>query len=237
MKYLIVNADDFGAGAGINRGIEEGHRSGIVTSTSLMVDEPFSAEAAAVSAELPRLSAGLHVKLTSEHGELLIDIRDTALCREEVLRQLNRFRELVGSEPTHLDSHHDVHLRPPLDRVFAELAEPRGLPVRWKSPVRMRNSFYGQLADGTSSLEQIGVENLERILRKKVTEGLNQIACHPGYVDEQFSSPYSLEREIELRTLCDPRVGQILEDLEIELISFRDATRLLETWGQDPPAT
>ena len=36
-KYLIVNADDFGASAGVNRGILECHTRGVVTSTSLMV--------------------------------------------------------------------------------------------------------------------------------------------------------------------------------------------------------
>ncbi|PYR01516.1 MAG: hypothetical protein DMF97_07400, partial [Acidobacteria bacterium] len=35
MKYLIVNADDFGASSGINRGILEAHQRGILTSTSL----------------------------------------------------------------------------------------------------------------------------------------------------------------------------------------------------------
>ncbi len=38
VKYLIVNADDFGASRGINRGIAEAHTTGIVTSTSLMVN-------------------------------------------------------------------------------------------------------------------------------------------------------------------------------------------------------
>ena len=38
MKSLIVNADDFGASRGINRGVIEAHRKGILTSTSMMVD-------------------------------------------------------------------------------------------------------------------------------------------------------------------------------------------------------
>ena len=37
MKYLIVNADDFGASPGITRGILEAHADGILTSTSMMV--------------------------------------------------------------------------------------------------------------------------------------------------------------------------------------------------------
>ena len=46
LKSLIVNADDFGAGRGINPGVVEAHRKGILTSASMMVDAPASAEAA-----------------------------------------------------------------------------------------------------------------------------------------------------------------------------------------------
>ena len=44
MKYLVVNADDFGVCAGVNRGIVEAHRRGIVSSASLMVEMPGSEE-------------------------------------------------------------------------------------------------------------------------------------------------------------------------------------------------
>src|SRR5206468_3886617 len=55
MKYLVVNADDFGACAGVNRGIVEANRHGIVTSASLMVEMPGSEEAAAMTQECPAL--------------------------------------------------------------------------------------------------------------------------------------------------------------------------------------
>ena len=46
MKYLIVNGDDFGLSPGVNRGICEAHQDGILTSASLLVDTPWSEEAA-----------------------------------------------------------------------------------------------------------------------------------------------------------------------------------------------
>jgi len=45
-RVLIVTADDFGISRGVNRGIVEAHREGILTSTSLMVSRPAAVEAA-----------------------------------------------------------------------------------------------------------------------------------------------------------------------------------------------
>ena len=63
MRYLIVNADDLGASPGVDRGILEAHARGIVTSASLMVDTPWSAEGAARARATPALSVGLHIVL------------------------------------------------------------------------------------------------------------------------------------------------------------------------------
>src|SRR5512143_2762317 len=62
-RYLIVNADDFGLSAGVNRGIIRAHEEGILTSASLMVRYPAAAEAARYALQHPRLSVGLHLDL------------------------------------------------------------------------------------------------------------------------------------------------------------------------------
>jgi len=54
-QNLIVNADDLGWTAGVNRGIAEAHRNGIVTSASLLAN----GEAFAEAAELARKTQGL----------------------------------------------------------------------------------------------------------------------------------------------------------------------------------
>ena len=77
MKFCIVNADDFGADIGINRGIAEAHTSGIVTSTSLMVNMPGTEDAVELSRKLPGLGVGLHVNLTNEGGPTVVDLDDS----------------------------------------------------------------------------------------------------------------------------------------------------------------
>src|SRR5215471_5378287 len=145
MKYLIVNADDFGASAGINRGILEAHERGIVTSTSLMVNMPAAKEAGSLSRHFPDLSVGLHVNFTNEGDDPpVVDLADSTACREELRRQFRDFQQMMGRVPTHLDSHQNVHRRPHILPHFLELASDYGVPMREHSPVRYFKRFYGQ---------------------------------------------------------------------------------------------
>ncbi len=216
-KLLIVTADDFGIGRGVNRGVVQAHREGILTSTSLMVNRPASVQAADVGRTCPALSIGLHLEL------------DAGAARDvptELDRQLARFTELVGAPPTHLDSHHDVHKNP---RVLADvqaLARRVGVPLRGYSHVRHLSKFYGQWG-GETHFEQISGEGLLRLLDAELGPGVTELTCHAGYVDEGLTSSYTVEREAELRTLCDPRVRQALAERDIRLVGFRDLPALV----------
>src|SRR5438132_6624897 len=122
MKYLIVNADDFGASSGINRGILEAHERGIVTSARLMVNMPAAKEAVLLSRNLPDLSVGLHVNFTNEGDDAVVDLADSNACCMELQLQFQQFSELMGRLPTHLDSHQNVHRRLHLLPHFLDLA-------------------------------------------------------------------------------------------------------------------
>src|SRR6266540_2605368 len=157
MKYLIVNGDDFGASPGINRGIIEAHRHGILTSTSLIVNTPFSEEAAKLADTVGHLSVGLHVDLPQEPSGA------PERVRAELQKEFARFVELMGRAPTHLDSHHNAHRDPQRLPHFAALAAEHGLPLREHSPVRYFSTFYGQWG-GESHPEQISVASLAHML-------------------------------------------------------------------------
>jgi chitin disaccharide deacetylase len=227
VKYLIVNADDFGASSGINRGILEAHRRGILTSTSLMVNMPAAAEAMVLSREVPDLGIGLHVNFTNESEGPVVDIADTGACGEELTRQFNQFNELMGRRPTHIDSHHHVHRRSNLLPLFLDLAGREGLPLREHSRVRYFKRFYGQWNDG-SHPEWIGTENLVRMLAADLSDGFTELGCHPGYVDPAFQSLYNIEREVEMRTLCDPLVRDWLTGSGVRLINFGAVAKLAQ---------
>jgi predicted glycoside hydrolase/deacetylase ChbG (UPF0249 family) len=220
MKRLIVNADDFGAGRGIDRGVVEAHRDGILTSASLMVDMSGSEEAARLAAELPRLSVGLHAVLTGEDGAPIVDFDDAERCRAELHRQVRRFAQLTGRSPTHLDSHHNVHRDLRLLPVFLELAAEHRLPLREHSQASYFPDFYGQW-DGEAHPEWIAPASLVRMLAADIGPGVTELGCHPGYMESDFRSSYSAERETELRTLCDPAVRRAIGEQGIELVDFR----------------
>jgi predicted glycoside hydrolase/deacetylase ChbG (UPF0249 family) len=229
-RALIVNADDFGQSRGINRGVVEAHEHGIVTSASLMVRYPAAAEAAVYAREHPTLSVGLHVDLgewTCRDGTwsaryTVVAHDDAAAVEKEVGLQINRFHELLGRPPTHLDSHQHVHRREPVRSVLGALARAFGIPLRETDDrIGYSGAFYGQTADGQPWPDAITVAGLIRTL-EGLPAGLTELGCHPGYADD-LDTVYCAERAREVATLCDPHVRDALGRLDIRLRSFGSA--------------
>jgi predicted glycoside hydrolase/deacetylase ChbG (UPF0249 family) len=220
-KYLIVNADDFGVSAGVNRGILECHTNGVVTSTSLMVTGQAVREAVAMSRDHPALAVGLHWDVWGE-DEREFDLDDRAAVRDEFRRQLDEFHRLLGRDPTHVDSHRHAHREEHLMPLFRELVAPLGVPLRDDGRVRFVGGFYAQWEWMVTNLAYVSVPFLQRMLREEVLPGWTEISCHPGYVTPDFVSVYHSEREAEVRTLTDPRVRQTLAELGIRLAPYGD---------------
>jgi len=228
-RYLIVNADDFGLSPGVNAGIITAHERGIVTSASLMVRQPAAADAADYGRRHPEFSIGLHVDLGEwvyRDGEWVkeyevVPAADRVAITAEVARQLERFRELVGRGPTHLDSHQHVHRDEPARSVLTEVARALDVPLRhFHTSVRYCGSFYGQSARGVPLPDAITVDGLCTTLAS-LPPGTSELACHPG-TGADFVSDYAVERAEEVKALCDPRVKETLHKLGIALTSFHD---------------
>jgi chitin disaccharide deacetylase len=227
-RALIVNADDFGYTPGVNRGVVEAHERGIVTSASLMVDQPAAGEAAAYARSHPELSVGLHLELqrwrtprVPWRGRAGEERRLQGQAAADLRRQLERFRDLVGSDPTHIDSHQHRHRQHSLRPLFIELADGLGVPLRqFDSRVRFCGDFYGQLDRGRSNLLAIEPSGLVEIL-EELPAGVTELCSHPGYA-EDLKTSYRLERAREVATLCDASVREAIDSLGIKLITFRD---------------
>jgi chitin disaccharide deacetylase len=215
MRRLIVNADDFGFAAGVNEGIVEAHARGILTSTSLMVGRPAAGDAARLAREHPALSIGLHYE---EDGPE-IDEPGHAACT--FAAQLARFRELTGMEPTHVDSHHHVHMT--RMSTFAPLVAPLGVPLRGDGCVQYLGDFYAQSRRGVVELDRVRSPFLLELLSAAdATAEFVELGCHPARVTDDLQSSYAGEREVELATLTEPALAAQVERLGFALASYHD---------------
>jgi len=152
VKNLIVNADDFGWTEGVNRGIAEAHRNGIVTSTSLLANGAAFGSAVELASATRALGVGVHLNLSdgepasppesvatlvNDSGKfadgpegLLLKIAKRGLTLHEVEQeweaQIERVRD-AGISPTHLDGHKHVHMLPGLFEIALRLAKLHGI--------------------------------------------------------------------------------------------------------------
>ncbi len=152
MKNLIVNADDLGWTDGVNRGIADAHRRGLVTSTSLLANGQAFESALRVARENPALGVGVHLNLSdgppaasakdvrgllndagqfeSSPESLLLRIAGRSLPLDQIElewdAQIHQIRD-AGIEPTHLDGHKHVQMLPGLFEIVLRLAKKHGV--------------------------------------------------------------------------------------------------------------
>ena len=151
IKKLIINADDFGMCEGNSLGILLAHEQGLVSSTTVMMNMPYALWALDKAKAYPNLGIGVHLTLTAgkpllpgkksytdEEGNFL---RPSAYedefpdgepdeVYEEWKAQIEAFIAHTGHLPTHLDSHHYVHMEHRQLEVIKRLAKEYNLPIR-----------------------------------------------------------------------------------------------------------
>jgi predicted glycoside hydrolase/deacetylase ChbG (UPF0249 family) len=228
-KRLIVNADDFGLSPGVNEGVAAAHERGILTSASLMVRWPGAAQAADYARVHPRLSVGLHLDFgewayKEESWQIayqVVSLEDATAVNEEIARQFRQFRDLMGREPTHVDSHQHVHESEPVRSLVLKEALARRIVLRNTSTeIRYCGNFYGQSNTGYPYPEGISVPALAQVL-KSLGPGVTELGCHPARKPD-MEGMYRQERVVECETLCHPEVRAVIQTEHISLRSFLD---------------
>jgi chitin disaccharide deacetylase len=151
-RRLIVNADDFGLSPSVNQAVIRAHREGVLTTASLMVNEPGFDEAVALARENPALGVGLHLTLLHGHAALtaeqipgLVNGRgefDSAPARvgfryfanrrlrsqlrAEIHAQFEKFSS-TGLPLDHVNGHLHLHLHPVVFGILMNDAEELGI--------------------------------------------------------------------------------------------------------------
>jgi len=150
---LIVNADDLGWSEGVNRGIFQAHREGIVTSATLAANMPAAEAAVAELDKHPGLGVGMHLNacqgrpLSRSAARVLapdggvMDRKGAEVIRlclfrprlalpaieQEFAAQIE-WALAAGLRPTHVDTHRHVHAWPAVFRLVAGLCRRYDIP-------------------------------------------------------------------------------------------------------------
>lgn len=148
--HLIVNADDFGYGFAVSRGITRAIQAGTVTATGVLANATRLAEQLQLLFEsAPDVDLGVHLNLTfgrpisrgldqhlSGNGDfpgwnaMITGVMSRripiAAIEKEWRCQIERCLE-TGMQPRFLNSHEHVHMLPPLYALSYRLAEAYGI--------------------------------------------------------------------------------------------------------------
>jgi chitin disaccharide deacetylase len=191
---LIINADDFGLTAGVNRAVIELHLAGLLTSATLMAKAAASEEAFELTASARLLGIGAHVVLVDGSPVLprneilaLTDRRTGEFCptlgwfvarllsgrissaeiEAEATAQISLLKK-QGLRVTHVDTHKHTHMFPGVLRPVLRAAKAAGICA-------VRNPFepdWSLRATRGSSwirrMEVVALKRLESAFRRTV---------------------------------------------------------------------
>ncbi len=198
---VIFHGDDFGITPGVNRGVVNAFKNGLLTSTSLMAVGEAAEEAIELALENPGLDVGIHLVLTDEPPLLAPEALSTLISRHGLLPSRNRiFRSIISGDLdykqvetewcaqtekvlksgigiSHLDSHQFIHLFPGLFAVCLRISRRYNIPF-------IRSTMIEPLLFGRSSIPGIG-----RLLQWMGLWGWTRLMTIGGYLHTEAPIP------------------------------------------------
>ena len=152
-RRVILSADDFGLSLGVNEAIEQAHRTGLLSTASLMVAGPAATDAVRRARALPGLRVGLHLvviegpsadpttvpglvdaagEFPSDQLRLGVDYFFRPAIRRQLRHEIQaqyRAFAATGLRLDHANAHKHMHLHPTVGRMMIEEGLPHGLPA------------------------------------------------------------------------------------------------------------
>jgi predicted glycoside hydrolase/deacetylase ChbG (UPF0249 family) len=216
MTRLIINADDFGHNIYFNKMILELIQEGALTSVSVLIDYITSEQKEQFKklvflSKEKSISIGLHIDFKTTDFET------------EINRQFNKFVDIFGLDPTHIDIHKDTYLKDGYKSI-QKFCQNKMIPYK-------NLSFYG---------DDVMIENINQSLTtknstfsatqqsfKKIEEWLGSlkddiyvINFHPGYYHLDDKLILNKEREADAENAR--KVVTVLKKYNIQLANFND---------------
>lgn len=151
MPKIIINADDYGMDASVNRGVVGSFQNGYISSATIMANMPGFEEACQLAHECGVADRiGLHFNITqgtpltaqirneprfcdedgnfvfSKYNGLWLSRSGQAALAAELRAQWMKCRD-AGIEPSHLDTHHHIHTAWGIAQVIIGLSKELGI--------------------------------------------------------------------------------------------------------------
>ncbi|MCP3741894.1 chitin disaccharide deacetylase [Rossellomorea sp. BNER] len=223
MGNIIVNADDFGLCNGVNYGIVDSHKFGVVTSTTMLVNMPGTEHAVELAKQYPSLNLGIHLTLTCGkpvhnevpslvneegyfrltsrfHNESTINLNEVEIEWDAQIQKFLSFNLPLS----HIDSHHHIHGWELLTPVIQKLSKKYDLCVRNVFDKKISGlSYFTERFTMDFYGEKVSKEFFSELNKKIDDEETIEVMCHPAYIDSYLKkhSSYCEERLVELDVL------------------------------------
>lgn len=245
---IVIRGDDIGFSNAANLACIRAYNEGILTTTEVMVTCPWFLDAANLLRENPGLDVGVHLTLTSEwdnykwgpitNAQSLVTedgyfpVSNDGFLRldyslEEVELELRTQIELALKYIPQI-SHLSIHMgaptaTPELSEIVQRLSQEYNLPV---SPAGV-SRWYGMWEIDANQKE----DYLANLLRN-LQPGLYVLVCHPALNNQESqaiqgsghdaSERMAVHRGIVTNALTSDRIKQIIEERQIQLVSYSD---------------
>lgn len=264
MKYLITNADDYGYRPDISQAIIDSHKNGYLTSTTVLINF-VSDEDIKLAKANPSLGFGLHLNLTSgepltenwkkKYGSFSRPFRNESkqfdrevwipffekYSTEDVIKeyesQLQKFKDLFGLMPTHIDSHHYSSSYESTFPAYIEISQKYNLPTRrpkiWDIATNQHPAGnITHIPDLEDELVKEGVKTTDYFSLKylnryenylpeleqeldRVRDGESiEVSFHPGYEEDW--------RKKDLQIIKNPAFETLIKKKGFKLINFEN---------------
>ena len=208
-KYLIINADDFGMSKVFNEVILDLIKKDLIRSTTVMVNRVIDNQKSQFDelislSKNKNLSVGLHLEFKDNNYP------------PQVKSQFQKFTEMLGFNPSHLDIHRSRDWKDPFSYV-ADFCREHTLPFRNRSAVfpgvktTSTEVFFGTYED---------FKNIEEWLTNLEDEKYYEILFHPGKYDPNCKSSLNKDREKDAENI--KKLNTILGKNSIKVVSYLD---------------
>jgi predicted glycoside hydrolase/deacetylase ChbG (UPF0249 family) len=240
-RFLIINADDLGISAEVNRGVFTAYEHGAVTDSSLLIKGARSQEAITMIKENPEFPVGIHIDLDlllgwespgkekftrQELHQLMNQSTFLKKIQGEIQGQIEAFLD-TGLIPSHIDTHHHVHGFPQIFEPLMEAIDRYGIKA-----IRFSKTGYTLLGredilftpETAQWMEealcnrgivypQLLIDPLFPFFLQELPPGVTELMVHP-------SSGGDLWRQKDFTMIMDPSFMHTVREEGIRLISF-----------------